>query len=212
MLNLLKKADGVEARETPAWRPDFRKLNKLPDIKAVRTSFFINMTAGAAAFGALLFTGMREYNIFDLSGDLAKTNASIASLEIPSTKAYNTYVKFQSEAKIIDEVQIFLGSEKPRSDLLLHLAGGLPESIALSRIEQRGGNLVIAGVVRGNYTEGVSVVSAYERQLRDDTELKREFATVSQGSISRSGESGSARVLFEITLNPPAPSKTPAKK
>ena len=55
MLSLLKKkkkpdAAASEAPQVPAWHPNFRNYQQLPDIKVVRTAFFVN---GAAVFVAL---------------------------------------------------------------------------------------------------------------------------------------------------------------
>ena len=43
MLPLLKKkSDADAAPAVPAWHPNFRNYQKLPDIKVVRTAFFVN--------------------------------------------------------------------------------------------------------------------------------------------------------------------------
>jgi Tfp pilus assembly protein PilN len=213
MLNLLKKNAGTEGRKTPRWRPDFRKLDALPDIKSVRTSFFVNLACITAALILLGITLSREFQVFTINKDLSKTETEIQSLDAANKKALATYSKFQSEVKVVDEIQAHLGKEGPRSDLFLHIAKTLPARISLSRIEHRGTNLILAGSAIGNYTEAVAEVSTYERQLREDAFLKTTYATVTQGGISRDNEGNTPRVLFEITLAQPTPTaaKTNAK-
>ena len=45
MLSLLKKKSDAAAPAVPAWHPNFRDYEKLPDVKVVRTAFFINAAA-----------------------------------------------------------------------------------------------------------------------------------------------------------------------
>ena len=47
---LKKKSDAAAVSLVPAWHPNFRNFEKLPDIKVVRTAFFVN---GAALFLAV---------------------------------------------------------------------------------------------------------------------------------------------------------------
>ena len=48
MLSLLKKkTEASPASLLPSWHPNFRRFEALPDIKPVRTAFFVN---GIAAF------------------------------------------------------------------------------------------------------------------------------------------------------------------
>ena len=58
MLSLLKKKSEAAAAPTvPAWHPNFRNYEKLPDLKVVRTAFFVN---GAAIF---MIDSARGYTI-----------------------------------------------------------------------------------------------------------------------------------------------------
>ena len=43
MLSLLKKKpDAAAANQTPAWHPNFRNFERLPDTQVVRPTFFVN--------------------------------------------------------------------------------------------------------------------------------------------------------------------------
>lgn len=207
---LLKSKSGGSAREAiPAWRPDFRDVELLPDLKTVRTTFFVNAGAITLALAALLATALRESKLRSLHGEIARAEDSIARLERPSKQAVATYGQFQTEAKTIEEIAGFapVGSALSRSDLLIHLSQGLPPAIAFNRIEMRGGGVVLAGVARGSGTSAIQLISEYEKQLREDPVLKDIYGGVSQGGVVREVEDAS-RFRFEITLA----SKTPAKK
>ena len=62
MLSLSKKSD-EQADVEPLWHPDFRNVERLPDTKVVRTTFFINTAAIATTLALIMWLGYREFHI-----------------------------------------------------------------------------------------------------------------------------------------------------
>ena len=65
MLSLLKKKSDADAAEAlPAWHPNFRNYQKLPDIKVVRTAFFVNGVAIFVALSLGIYLGFKEWQLY----------------------------------------------------------------------------------------------------------------------------------------------------
>jgi hypothetical protein len=69
MLPLPKRKNDAAAAAAamPAWHPNFRNFERLPDTKVVRTAFFINGIAAVIAAIALLWVCYQEYQLHDLN-------------------------------------------------------------------------------------------------------------------------------------------------
>jgi cell division protein FtsL len=61
----------------PAWHPNFRNFQRLPDTKPVRTVFFINGLAVVVALVVLLFVAYQEYALFTVNRQIAELEAQI---------------------------------------------------------------------------------------------------------------------------------------
>jgi len=71
MLSLLKKKpEATSASLIPAWHPNFRNYALLPDIKPVRTAFFVNGISAFVAIGLLAFLGRGEYELHSVRSQI----------------------------------------------------------------------------------------------------------------------------------------------
>ena len=78
MLSLLKrKSEADAAPAVPAWHPNFRNYEKLPDVKAVRTAFFVNGASILVAVSLLVYFGFREWQIRTINSQVAQVQAQI---------------------------------------------------------------------------------------------------------------------------------------
>ena len=69
----------VEAEAELNWRPDFRDRQSLPDIRTVRTTFFITAIAVTIAVMSVMHVGFQEYNIYSLGKKIEEGEAEISS-------------------------------------------------------------------------------------------------------------------------------------
>jgi hypothetical protein len=204
MLSLLKKkSDAAAAPAVPNWHPNFRNYEKLPDIKVVRTAFFIN---GAAIFIALalgIYFGTKEWQLRVIKGQIAEVERQITTNKRPSDQAVALYKKFQAEEARINEVDVFVKSKPLVSALILRLADTLPKNIAIDSIDMRVDGLVLRLSVRGDSAAASGYATDYLEQLRADKELSHfdEFAFTS--TPTRNPSTGRMAVEFILKPKPP---------
>src|SRR5207244_3711979 len=98
MLSLLKKkSDAAVAPQMPAWHPNFRNYAKLPDIKVVRTAFFINGVAITITLAAMIYLGIQEWQLRSINNQIADWQRQIDRDKKASDTAVALFKKFQSE-------------------------------------------------------------------------------------------------------------------
>ncbi len=203
----------AEGPHQPAWRPDFRDVAALPDLKTVRTSFFLNMSATAIAVAVLLFTVHREWKAASLKRTLADVEARTAEAGPASKSAISEFVAFQAEQKKFEEAQKLISGNFRLSDFFLRLGDTLPPNIFLNRVELRSmsSGVMIGGSVNGLDIAANTAVSEYEKSLRADVQLVALFPEIVLTNVIRDQAAG--RLVFEILFNFPKPVvvKAPAK-
>lgn len=222
MLSLLKKKKKPEAAPTvpqvPAWHPNFRNFEQLPDIKVVRTAFFVNGIAAFIALGLLVFLGNREYELHSLNSQIAAYDLQIARDKGDSDKAFALYKKFQEQEKRVNDVETFVKSKPVTSEILLRLGETRPKNIALESIDVRspegvaGPVIVLRATVRGMSELATGEAGAYVDVLKNDPFFGPKLEGPPEVSSS-SRDVGSGRLKIEITMKFKGKAKpAPAKK
>jgi hypothetical protein len=201
MLPLLKKKSEAQAAPlVPAWHPNFRNYEKLPDIKVVRTAFFVNGAAGLVALAALSVFLMQEYKLRTLHAQIDDYNHQIELNKRHSDQSVALYKKFQAEEAKIQEADAFVKSKQPISELLIHLAATLPKNIALDSFDIRESGLAIKITARGSSEIAGDRANAYLEQLKADKELNVRFDSFRITSFSRNLTSGRLSVDMFLRL------------
>src|SRR5215213_10444624 len=112
MLSLLKKKSDTDAPlALPAWHPNFRNYKKLPDVKAVRTAFFINGISLLIAVSLGAYVGFREYQLHGLNAQIAEAQAQIDRDKKISDQAVALFKKFEADEAKVNEVETFIKSK-----------------------------------------------------------------------------------------------------
>jgi alkanesulfonate monooxygenase SsuD/methylene tetrahydromethanopterin reductase-like flavin-dependent oxidoreductase (luciferase family) len=205
MLSLLKKRSEAEAAVAPpGWHPNFRNYEKLPDIKVVRTAFFVN---GAAIFVALalgVYAGLTEWQAWVLRGQVAEEQRKVDRDRGPSDQAVAMFKKFQAEESRVNEVDAFIKSKPLLSALLLRLGSTLPPDIAIDSLDLRADGLALRLSLRGDAVAASGRATQYLEQLRADQELGQfeEFAFTA--TPVRNPATGFMVVEFFLRLKAPA--------
>jgi hypothetical protein len=200
MLPLLKKKPEAvsAASQMPAWHPSFRNYERLPDIKVVRTVFFVNavaITVTIAMFTVFIF---KEYHLHSLRRQVADVRAQCDRDKPGSNQAIAWFKKYQGEEKKILEVDAFLKARHLFSDLVLQIGQTLPKNIALTSLDEHDNGLVMRGSVRGAPELASGEASNYVEQLRGDPAIKKIFDEITLTSISRNVTTG--RLSIELFL------------
>ena len=199
MLPLLKKnSEKAAAVLIPAWHPNFRKAELLPDIKAVRTSFFINGMAILVVLCLALYLAKSEIGLRNLKQQTSDWEQQIKNEKPASDKAVLQFKKFQEEEKKFLELKEFQSGKIVGSELLLKLGECLPLRIVLTGVDYHGGNIVLRGIISGSPDEASGDASAYLDVLRKDLYFSDKFEKVSLTAINRN--SNTDGISFEIVV------------
>lgn len=207
MLSLLKKPAGDKAaagQASIAWRPDFRDVASLPDIKTVRTSFFVNTIAIGVASALLLFVAQREWSVMALRKSLEDVEARIAATEPDSNKAKAMFAKFQVEDKKFSEVEKFVSDTFRLPDFVLRIGQILPTGVSIRRVDFKGPGkeILVTGSVEGLDSSASDIASSFVKLLQADEVLKKEIVSITMANLGRNVEEGALNMELIFTLKP----------
>lgn len=211
MLSLKKrKSEKGAVPLVPPWHPNFRNFDRLPDTKAVRTSFFVNGVAVFIAVSLLLVLAYQEYQLAMLRRQIGEWQVQIDRTTKSSQTAVSQFKKFQEEEKRITEIDGFLKSKIVLSDLMLNLGRTLPQRIALQSVSYKDTGVSLKGVVRGAGDRASGEVGGYVERLKKEKVFSDIFEAPLQSNILRDPATG--RMTFELLLKFKGAPATPAKK
>jgi hypothetical protein len=196
MLSLRKKKpDAASAPVVPAWHPNFRNYEKLPDVKVVRTAFFVNGIAISIALALTIYFGIHEWQLRLLNGQIAAAERLIDRDRRASELAEAQYKRFQAEAARVTEVETFLKGKPLLSDIVLRLARTLPENVAFDGVDYRDAGVALRLSVRGSPDVASGYATAYFEQLKADKDLTQ-VDQISFVSQARNPGTGGLSVEF----------------
>ena len=199
MLSLLKKKSDSDALPAlPAWHPNFRNYKKLPDVKVVRTAFFINGVALVVAISLGSYVGFREYQLNSLNSQIAEVQAQIDRDKKVSDQAVALFKKFQAEEAKVMEVEAFVKSKPVVSSLILRLAHTLPKNVAIDNIDLRDAGMTLRLSVKGDAAAASGYAEAYLEQLRSDKGLDQFDQVTFTATPTRNP--GTGKMAVEIFL------------
>lgn len=197
-----KKKPDAAAPVTPAWHPNFRSYERLPDMKVVRTAFFIN---GLAVFGAivvLLFTCYQEFNLHAKRSEIASWETQIAANQAASSAAIGQFRAFQAAEKKIKEVDSFVTTDLPLSTFLLRLGAVLPPHIKISAVDWRDDLLVLRGSVSGSPDQASGYASSLVALLTEDEVFGPVFDSITLTGLARNPATGMLAIEVHLKFHP----------
>jgi hypothetical protein len=189
-----KKSDA--ALVVPAWHPNLRIVEQLPDTKVVRTAFFINGFAILVAISITLYFGYGEWKLYEVKKQIAAWQHDIDRDRDQSEKAVALYADFKAEEAKANEVADFVGSKPLVSDIILRLSQVTPKRVAFDGLNFKDTGITVRATVKGAPDRASGDASAYEKQLRTDKKLGPMFASVNLLTMRRNLMSG--RLVIEI--------------
>jgi hypothetical protein len=204
-LQLSRNAQPVYA---PNWHPNFRNAELLPDLKVIRTSFFVNLVCVTVASAALLFTAFREYTAFSYRADIRQSERHVEAAKEQNAKLLAMNREFTEANRKFTEAIRFADNPVVASDLLVALSKSLPANMEFSSVAYENDQLTLRGSIRGASDNATADVSTYLEVLRKDPALNTKFPDVSLTSMLR--DARTQGMSYEILLRP-APAKPGAK-
>lgn len=136
-----KKDSGFAAN----WRPDFRDNDALPDVKAVRTNFMVNLVAVALACLVAVWFGIKEFQAMSLQTEIDNLKASIQDASGKNRAALKLSKEFTQLSPKVDDLVAFYDGYQFPLNILLPISESRPETIALESF-----TLSKAGVNKGS--------------------------------------------------------------
>ena len=210
---LKKKSEVAAVSLVPAWHPNFRNYEKLPDIKVVRTAFFVNGAAILLALGLTTYLAFQEWSLHVLRAQIADAERQVSHDKLGSDQALALFKKFQADEARMIEVDAFQKSKPTVSDLLVRLAQTLPTNIAIDSIDLRDSGMALRLTVRGAPDAATGYANAYLGQLRTDKEFARFDQTSPNGfsitNIQVNAATGRLGVDFLLSVPKPVAAKKP---
>jgi uncharacterized protein YpmS len=202
-MSLKKSTDKVDARQSIAWRPNFSDPSKLPDVKVVRTTFFVNSAAILILAAVFYFVGSREYSLFQLRNDIEAIESQIATTKPESDKAIATYNKYKTEEKKLTDVLSITAESLVFSDYVMHLGEILPDNITMQRIVHRGAGqmLSLTMTVQGIDADAAELITQYIKKLQDD-KLSKELFTAITYDVIRNAALKNQTVEISMIVKP----------
>lgn len=206
MLTLLKrKSEADDLPAVPSWHPNFRIRETLPDVKVVRTAFFVNGASILVAASLAIYVGIGEWQLYTLNSQIAQTQAQINRDKPASDQAIALFRKFQADEAKVNEVATFVKSKPLVSELVIRLARTLPNNIAIDSLDLRENGLTMRLAVRGDAAAASGYATAYLEQLRADKELSQFDEFTFTSTPMRNPATGRMAVEFHLRTKPPAP-------
>lgn len=205
MPSLLKKnSEKTKTLQVPAWHTNFRNFAVLPDTKLVRTSFFVNGLLVVIALATVMAFTYQEYTLGVVRSQYADLKQQIDKNKPASDRAIALYKQFQAEELKVNDLKTFLkGPRTALSDLIIRLSLTKPAGVAFIGFDYKEAGASIKGYAQGISEQATGAASAYEKQLKEDTQINAIYKTISMTNVSRDIQAG--RLMFDIVLSTTAP-------
>jgi hypothetical protein len=196
MAPALKKKGDAAVIVVPAWHPNIRIVENLPDTKVVRTAFFVNGAAMLLAIGLALYLGMQEWKLHEVNKQIADWQRQIDRDKKQSQEAVKLYQDFKAEEAKTAEVVDFVTSKPVLSEIILRLGVMTPKKIGLDSLEFAEKGVSIRATIKGAPDHASGDASAYEKQLRSDKVLGPMFGDVNLLTMRKNTTTN--RLVIEI--------------
>lgn len=184
------------------WHPNFRIAESLPDLKVVRTDFFINAVSLSLAAVALFVLAIREYKTFNLKSEIATWEEKIESSRAQNLSFLKLNADFRNEMVKFEEVRDFVATDLKVTDFLEALGPTIPEGLDLDSMAFGDERVVIRGTIIGNSETASIALSDYLDVLRQNPGIGPRFTDISLTSLVR--DARSTALSFEIVLTRPS--------
>ena len=196
-----KKSDS-RSKRVPAWHLDFRNSDGLPDVKPIRTSFFVNSIAAVIAAGIALNFVNQEVSLYSIRSQVSQLDEQIQADSGPSAAAVKKFQEFRTEEKKLKEVLEFIDRRITPSAFLLRLGEILPDNIVIEAVDWRTGIFTLRGTVSGTPDEASGYASGLVELLNGDEVLGPLFDDASLTSLVRNPATGLLNMEIQLPIAP----------
>ncbi len=186
----------------PAWHLDFRNTSRLPDVKPIRTSFFVNGVSVVLALVVIINFANQELALYGLRSQVSDLEEEISKDKVPSAAAVQNFQQFKTLEKKIEEVNTFLLRQIAPSAFYLRIGSILPDHIVIESIDWRADIVSLRGSVSGTPDEASGYASSFVAALGSDEILGPICSEVSLTSLARNPATDRLAMEIRMTLKP----------
>ena len=179
----------------PAWHPNLRIADSLPDTKVVRTAFFVNGIAMVITIALALYLGIQEWKLHEVNKQIEDWQRQIDRDTKQSAEKVALYQDFKLEEAKTAEVSDFVASKPVLSAIVLRLGQITPKKIAFDGLDFSVSGVTIKATIKGAPDRASGDASAYEKQLRNDAVLGPLFDEVNLLTMVKNQ---TGRIVIEI--------------
>lgn len=180
------------------WHPNFRIVDSLPDLKVVRTDFFVNAISLSLAAVAVFFLAIREYKVVNLKDEIANWEEKIDAGRAQNLAFIKLSADFKKEAAKFEEVHEFRATDLVVTGFLQDLGPTIPLGLDLDSMAFGDERVVIRGTILGNSETASIALSDYLDVLREHAGIGSKFSDISLTTLVR--DARSEVLSFEIVL------------
>ncbi len=185
------------------WRPDFRDHESLPDIKVVRTSFFVSVAFMAIAVGFVAFLGFREFQKTGVEESISSLRVEIDSRRVEHTSRVDANRAFMERYSRIDEMKSTRADQMIGSDLLMSVGESLSPSMVLTMLAYSNDGIDLEGTMDVGAKEASELMDRYISTLKENEADQGRFQNYDIMSIQREG----SLMVFKLSISGSVESK-----
>lgn len=196
-MSLTKKK--ASARSAYSWRPNFRDVEALPDLRVVRTKFFLPAIAISLTVAFSSYLIFQEYRAVGIAENIRKVEAEIATYEETHSEKVELNSEFMQITNTLDEIVRFKAGKLVGSDFLLALSSRLQGGMYLTRVEYIDGKASIDGSVQVPAEKASRLVNQYLRSLEEGDVLQGFLTEYKLTTLERDGGGNNFSFRIEVT-------------
>lgn len=190
---------GREAMRTYHWRPSFRDFEALPDIRAVRTKFFVPTLFISLAIIAASLTVFREHKAMVRQKAIDELQTEVDSYKEEHDAIVALNGEFMKRVRGIDEIIAFTEGQLVASDFFLGISSNAQKGMYLSRVEYTEEKATIAGFLSVAAEEASQVVDDYMKALSEADVLQGKMTEYKLTSLIRLEKTDTIQFRIEVT-------------
>lgn len=194
------------------WHQDFRNPEALPDIKVIRTQFFVNFVAIVIPLFVAVIWVQKEVSLNALKDDIEALDKEKQSMQATNDELVQLSRNFMKESAKIESMDEYYYNLFPLSDYLVTISDRVAEDMVVSSMEIKKSNRVrgndvvdvwesrIAGYVAHGDQGAITRVNNFVEEIGDEALLKPHIDEAFLDNLARDQETDTLNFVVSITM------------
>jgi hypothetical protein len=195
------------------WHQNFRNPDSLPDIKVVRTRFFVNFVAIVIPLFVAILWVQQELSLASVRGDIEKLEDEKASQSTSNAELIRLSREFLVESSKVEALEGYYHNLFPLSEYLIAIAGQVPKDMVISSLDLKKSNRIdgndvvdiwesrISGYAVQEDHIAVSRVNKFVEDLRKEQPMSAHLEEAFLDNLSRDQITDTLNFVVSITMS-----------